>query len=169
MERLYDIGAVIAAYWPQIGIATISFIAMRSVIDEHNKSKNYQPLPKLPPVEPAPGVYGAARQLIQGQRAWLAETARAQITAQLDGDTMKANSTAFADWFEKHIVMPAKAMASDVIPFNDWVADYYAYCDANGVARLSDSDLYSHMDTYAKAYNCTLDQQGNYHGGHLKR
>jgi hypothetical protein len=119
-------------------------------------------------LKPANRAYGARRSLIQGQRAWLADEARAQLTAQLDGDTMKATGNAFADWFETRIIIPANATAADVISFNDWVTDYNAYCDSRSISRLQDGDLHAHMDAYAKGYHCTLDSQGNYHGGHLK-
>jgi hypothetical protein len=150
------------------GILTFS-ACVASMPNAPRPEPKYEPLPTPQPVEPAAVVYGARRQLIQGQRAWMVEAARAQITAQLDGDTLKANGNAFADWFETRIIIPATATSDDVISFNDWAADYYAHCDDNSIVRLSDGDLYAHMDTYAKAYNCTLDQQGNYHGGHLKR
>jgi hypothetical protein len=127
-----------------------------------------EPLPAPQPIEPADIVYGAQRQLIQRQRAWMHDVARAQVTAQLDGDTLKATGHAFADWFEKKITIPANATANDVIPFNAWVADYHAYCDAHASTRLNDGDLHEHMVSYSRSYDCTLDQQGNFHGGYLK-
>ena len=131
--------------------------------------KPLDPLPKPQPVEPANIVYGAQRQLIQRQRAWMAEAARSQVAAQLDDHTVKATALGFADWFEKSIVIPANTSEDDVIPHNAWVADYHAYCDEHNAARFNDGDLHAHMLSYAHSYHCTLDQQGNYHGGHLKR
>jgi hypothetical protein len=155
-----------------LGVLTLACV-MSSDLDRDLNApkvkKTLDPLPKPQPIEPAAIVYGAQRQLIQRQRAWMAEVARAQITEQLDGNTMKATALGFADWFATSVATPDDPSEDDVIPHSAWVADYHAYCDEHNAARFNDGDLYAHMLSYAHSYHCTLDQQGNFHGGYINR
>ena len=165
--------AIVGGYAAAGGGSLIAATALLSAGKASPEKPEAKPEPlyvgKPKALKPADRVYGACRFLIQGQRAWLADEARAQVAAQLDGDALRAAGNVFADWFETRVVIPANATASDVIPFNDWAADYVNYCDEHSISRMSDVVLHAHMDTYAKAYNCSLDAQGNYHGGHLKQ
>jgi hypothetical protein len=125
------------------------------------------PVGRIKPIKPvATRPCGPARNLIERQRAWI-EAESTQQQAPSAGVSKEAGE-AFADWFNERIVIPTTPTLTDVIPQDNWESDYTQYCDKRGVERLFGEDLFDHMDSYTRHYNCILGSKGEINGAYLK-
>jgi len=123
-----------------------------------------EPEPKPEPEPSGARTYGGHHDLIARQRAWAGATP--SQPAPRPADIAISEDDAFARWFTSCVILPNNPEPSDTIPLEHWVRSYIAYCDRNGLPRLSEAAALDLMTHYAEANNGIMDK-GEFIGGQL--